>query len=182
MRFADLTEISWDGHDWTGTFVLRSWRGFQTRKGSYGSMRSKDPSDGTVSLVLRGAEQPTAREEKAVLWLMQNEGAVQKSMLEHLKQIYPALREQYNYGEGDPDCYMPDVGDEHDFRGLIGLHSVFIHPLQREGLPYLGFEFGCTWDNEHGLGFMMHGDRVVDCGGADTSFLLWIAKKDAEEA
>jgi hypothetical protein len=103
-------------------------------------------------------------------------------MLKHLMQIYPSLQEQYGYDDEDAERHMPTVHDDAAFRNLIGLHSVFIHPLQRNGLPYLGFEFGCTWDDEHGLGFMMHGDRVVDCGGADSAFLLWIAEKDAEEA
>jgi hypothetical protein len=113
---------------------------------------------------------------------MHNQAAVQRAMLAHLTQRYPSLQEQYGYDEDNAKRYMPDVNDESDFRPLIGLHSVFIHPLQRNDLPYLGFEFGCTWDDEHGLGFMMHGDRVVDCGGADTAFLLWIAEQDAEEA
>jgi hypothetical protein len=48
--------------------------------------------------------------------------------------------------------------------------------------PYVGFEFGCTWDDEHGLGVLMHGERVVDVGGAETAFLLWIAERDAESS
>jgi hypothetical protein len=50
--------------------------------------------------------------------------------------------------------------------------------VQKDGIPYAGFEFGCTWDDEHGLGVLMHGTRAVDIGGADTAFLLWIAEQD----
>ena len=49
----------------------------------------------------------------------------------------------------------------------------------KDGLPCFGYEFGCTWDGEHGLGVLMHGKRVVEVGGADTAFTLWIAKRDA---
>ena len=53
------------------------------------------------------------------------------------------------------------------FRSLIGLYNVNIHPLVEDGpSPYLGYEFGCSWDVEHGLGVLMHGLRVVEVGGA----------------
>ena len=76
---------------------------------------------------------------------------------------------------------MLNVKSQDDFRNLIGLHSVNVHPLQKDGMPYIGFELGCTWDPEHGLGVLMHGNRVVEIGGADTAILLWIAEKDAEK-
>ena len=69
-----------------------------------------------------------------------------------------------------------------DFRRLIGLHNVHFVPLMKDGLPYFGYEFGCIWDDEHGLGVLMHGRRVVEVGDAQTSFTLWIAERDAREA
>ena len=48
-------------------------------------------------------------------------------------------------------------------------------------MPYVGYEFGCEWEDEHGLGVLMHGTRVVDVGFADTAILLWIAEADAEK-
>jgi hypothetical protein len=60
---------------------------------------------------------------------------------------------------------------------LIGLSNVHILSVARDGI---GLQFGCTWDEEHGLGVMTHRDRVVQVGGADTSFLTWIAEEDAE--
>src|ERR1700733_3035369 len=77
---------------------------------------------------------------------------------------------------------MPDVSRTEEFRQLIGLHNVHFVPLLKEGLPYVGYEFGCTWDGEHGLGVLMHGSRVVEVGDADTAFTLWIAERDARGA
>ncbi len=74
---------------------------------------------------------------------------------------------------------MPDLAAPRDFERLIGLHTVHLHPLEKDGVPYVGFEFGCTWDEALGLGILMHGERPVDIGGADTAFLLWIAERDA---
>ena len=75
---------------------------------------------------------------------------------------------------------MPDVSNIDDFRDLIGLHTVYIHQIDKNGVPYIGFEFGCTWDDEHGLGVLMNGNDIVETGGADTAFLLWIAEEDAK--
>jgi hypothetical protein len=76
---------------------------------------------------------------------------------------------------------MSPVEDARSFQTLIGLHTIYVHQVQKAGLPYVGFEFGCTWDTEHGLGALMHGARVVEIGGAETAFLLWIAERDAGE-
>ena len=62
---------------------------------------------------------------------------------------------------------------------MVGLHEVHVHQLQKEGLPYVGYELGCRWDEEHGLGVLMHGSRVVEVGDAGTAFTLWIAERDA---
>lgn len=34
----------------------------------------------------------------------------------------------------------------------------------------MGFELDCNWDEEHGLGVLMHKNRVVKVGQADVSF------------
>jgi len=100
--------------------------------------------------------------------------------LNALFKRYPSLQEQYGYSKEEQAQFMPNVTSARDFRKLIGLHSVHIHQITKNGLPYVGFEFGCTWDEEHGLGVLMHGTRSVEVGGADTAILLWIAEKDAE--
>lgn len=75
---------------------------------------------------------------------------------------------------------MPDIRTADDLHSLIGLSSVNVHQVQKDGIPYTGFEFSCTWDEEHGLGVLMHGTRTVQIGGADTAILLWIAEEDAQ--
>ncbi len=48
----------------------------------------------------------------------------------------------------------------------------------KEDFAYIGFELGCSWDEEHGVGVMMHKDRIVAIGQAETSFDSWITFKD----
>ena len=45
-----------------------------------------------------------------------------------------------------------------------------MHPIAKDGFAYIGLELGCTWDEEHGAGVLLHCGRIVDIGQADMSF------------
>lgn len=130
----------------------------------------------------RGDEPLSSSEIALVAFVLEHMHAISDALLSSLLSEYPRLQEQYGYAEDEAEQYMPDVHSVDDFRGLIGLHSINVHQVAREGIPYAGFEFGCTWDEEHGLGVLMNGTRTVEIGGADTAILLWIARKDAERS
>lgn len=42
--------------------------------------------------------------------------------------------------------------------------------ISKDGFAYVGFELGCSWDEEHGLGVLTHKDHVVKIGEAETAF------------
>jgi hypothetical protein len=178
-----MLDFQWDDYYWTTQAQLPSWVGYQTRNGPYGSISSDEPSDGVVTIIVEpegGDEAPLTEQERAnVQWLLDHEAEVASAVLEGLLAEYPRLQELYGYEGAEREAYMPDVSSTEDFRQLIGLHNVHVHSLLKDGLPYLGYEFGCTWDGEHGLGVLMHGTRAVEVGGADTAFTLWIAERDA---
>ena len=73
---------------------------------------------------------------------------------------------------------MPDVENIEQFKDLIGLSQIHLLNVSKDNVAYVGYEFGCNWDDEHGLGFMTHKDRIIDFGGADTSFMAWVAEED----
>jgi hypothetical protein len=168
---------------WTAVVLLPSWKGFQSRKGAYGAQDGVMPSDGIVQIVFapegRGNEPLTASEISSVCWVIDHEASISSVLLSSLLREYPSLQEQYSYSDEKKTRLMPDINSVKDFRDLIGLHAINIHQVEKDGIPYAGFEFGCTWDEEHGLGVLMHGTRTVEIGGADTALLLWIAKEDA---
>ena len=64
---------------------------------------------------------------------------------------------------------------------LMGLSGVHVLAVTRDGAAYIGFEFGCVWDGEHGAGVMTHRGQVVATGQADVSFLAWVARRDADQ-
>ena len=87
------------------------------------------------------------------------------------------MQPDYGYDEEEKEQYMPDVNSLEEFKNLIGLSFVHLIDEEKEGLGYVGFEFGCEWDPEHGLGVMTYKNEVVELGGADTAFLTWIASR-----
>lgn len=178
-----MLDFQFDGFSWTTEAQLPSWVGYQTRDGPYGSISSDEPSDGLVKITFAPEgrdESPLTEQERAsVQWLLDHEAEVAPAVLRGLLAEYPGLQGIYGYEGAEGNEYMPDVSSTKDFRQLIGLHEVHVHQLLKEGIPYVGFEFGCIWDDEHGLGVLMHGTRVVEVGDADTAITLWIAKQDA---
>ena len=179
-----MLDFKWDKFYWEARAQLPSWAGYQTRNGPYGSISSDEPSDGVVTFVVDSEDDKgaplTEQQHANVQWVLAHEAEVASAVLEGLLAEYPRLRQTYNAYEDDQrEALMPDVSSTEEFRRLIGLHNVHVHSLMKEGLPYVGYEFGCTWDDEHGLGVFTHGTRVLEVGGADTAFDLWIAKRDA---
>jgi hypothetical protein len=170
-----------DRRCWTTTVELPAWVDFLDRSGPYGSQGSGNHSKGTVKIVFapegRDDSPLQDREVELVRWAIEHAEDMQRSLLEALLEEYPNL--ELKYGVFVDEELLPEVSTAEDIRPLIGLHALHVHPVEKDGLPYVGFELGCTWDDEHGLGVLMHGPRVVDIGGADTAFLLWIARRDA---
>jgi hypothetical protein len=167
---------------WTTTGILPSWKGFQSRRGPYGARDTAQASDGIVEVVFapeeRGTEPLSEVELASVSWVIENEASISQALIASLFREYRSLQELYKYAGQEKAELMPDIQSAEEFRSLIGLHTVYVHQVQRDGIPYAGFEFGCTWEPEHGLGILMHGNRTVKIGWADTAFLLWIAVKD----
>lgn len=173
--FPTLTWTKYGG--WEGHVRLPAWAGFLARGGAYGAASSPSPSDGVVLLNVGPPEgmapsEPSTAQGRAFLHQLDHGEAVVAAVLRALPTYYEELRPRWEdfYSAEEMACLMPPVGAPEEFRRLIGLSGMHVHPWQREGLGYVGLEFGCTWDEEHGLGVMLHGSRVVDIGAADTSF------------
>ena len=76
------------------------------------------------------------------------------------------------------DDLIPEIDNIEDFKNFIGLANIHIMTSDKDDFAYIGFELGCNWDEEHGVGIMMHKDRVVAIGQAETSFDSWVTFDD----
>ena len=185
---AELPPLKWDGYCWEGEIVLASWRGFQTRRGLYAGISSERPSDGSarVRFDTGDAERvpPTVAQIAAFQWLVEHETEVTAAILNAVFAQYPVFRTEYI------DCYEAEDAQiaaqnalplerPEQLRMVMGLSGVFVLPVVKDSLGYVGFELRCVWEEEHGLGVMTHKDRVIDIGGAYSAFVPHRAREDA---
>lgn len=176
--------------DWEAEVVLPVWSGFQTRRGWYNGVSSPDPSDGSVRLRVirpRGESPPPSAEQAAAyLHLLAHGSAVRDAILAAVFAEYPTFRSEYL------DCFdkeddefvdiavgVPELSQADELRSLMGLGNVFILPEVRDGIAYVGLEFGCVWEEGHGLGVLTHVTRIIEIGQAPTAFDGHAATKDA---
>lgn len=177
--------MKWDEDRWTAHVRLPGWAGFQARLGPYAGLSGDEPSDGTVELSVELEDQeqrpPTPAQAAAYRHLVTNEAALTRAILQAVFDEYPRYRESYWDALDEPEELFPPVASPEGLKPLIGLATVHVLPDQKDGLAYVGFELGCVWDDEHGLGVMTHGGRILEVGQADTSFDAWIARRDGAD-
>jgi len=88
----------------------------------------------------------------------------------HYQHITPWL-DQWVEPE-NRDEIAPRCNDVLIFSRLIAFECLHIHPADDLGAD-LGLQFTCSWDEEHGLGVRIRGDRVVSVSDAIHAFERW---------
>lgn len=68
------------------------------------------------------------------------------------------------------DEEMPPVESPERFRELLEIMSIHLLRDEKDGMSYVGYEMGCDWEAEHGLGVVVYKEQVVDIGFADIAF------------
>ncbi|WP_237057523.1 DUF6985 domain-containing protein [Microbulbifer sediminum] len=179
-------ELQWNGFFWEASISDVAWSGFQERKGPYGAISSNKPSLGDVTVVFapegRGDDPLNAEELSLVSWFLAHQQEVADAVVDLLFNSYWEIKAGYieEFGEEISEAF-PDIKSKSDVKQLVGIVSVNIHQVSKDDIPYIGVEMGCNWEEEHGLGFLLHGREVVDLGGADTAILLWKARQHANK-
>ncbi|MBW3539182.1 MAG: hypothetical protein KY476_02835 [Planctomycetes bacterium] len=179
-------QFRWDGYYWISSAPLPSWKGFQAGNGPYGALSGDGEADGLVQIVFapegRDDSPLTADEIELVRWVIDNEQSVHDALMARLLAEYPSLREDVldDYDEDEAAELLPPATTVDELKKLCGIVSINVHQLVKSGKPFIGDELGCTWDEEHGAGVLLHGDTALECGGADTAILFWLAAQYAE--
>ncbi|MDB5292235.1 MAG: hypothetical protein JWL69_3476 [Phycisphaerales bacterium] len=170
-------------HEWTGKDVLTAWAGTQERHGGYTSRSSRKPSNGSVMIQIprlgeddANPRPPAPEQVAAYAYLTENQAKVTDAVMKALLADYKKLRK--GWLKHDPELELPEIETVDDMRKNVGLGTLHMHDIARAGHAYIGLELGCTWDEEHGAGVLLHKGRVVDVGQADTSFNNHAAIKD----
>ena len=115
--------------------------------------------------------EPSEEQVAAYEFLKKNEKEVAETVLAEILKKFPELRQTYNADEEDDlRKWMPVLNDASGLRNLISMDTVHVLNVSKERKAHVGFQFDCSWDEEHGLGVMTHGMRVVEIGIAESSF------------
>jgi hypothetical protein len=150
---------------WT---FLPEWAGFQA--GPAGDLSSGEiaVSVGGDSM---GSEETGPEQQAAYALLTKKTKQVQSGVLDAIASSMSELTRGC-------DMELPKKVDKKALQSLVSLTTAHIHWAHRDGVAYVGYELSCAWDDEHGVGVMTHGDRIVKVGSADTAILGWVARAD----
>ena len=156
---------------WEGIAQLPAWQGFQSCGGTYGAQDSDKASDGSAAITVTPHSAgetipPTDAQSRGFQFQLDHGPEVVCAVLETLMPFYQRLRAEWDL----PEEPLREVTSPEQFRQMMGLSQIHVHPYYRDGLAYIGLEFGCDWDLEHGFGVMLHGARVVEFGYAAAAF------------
>lgn len=164
--------LRWDDGFWSGEIALPSWAGFRTDEGR----RARGDGIAWVDVTCSddaGRTRPTPEQAAAFRHLIDHEAEVATAVGLALVEHYPG---EEDGGDEDED---DEITEPAGLVSLVELARVHVLAVAQGGAAYLGFEFDCAWDEEHGAGVLTHLGRVVAAGHADVSFLEWVAELDA---
>ena len=170
--------------DWEFEYQFEAFVGLQSRRDSYTSKDSEKESNGKVNVIisdeLNDDTDPTEEQLNSINFIIENPDKIKQSLFKALEIEYPKLKEMYGYDENEEDSreWFPEINSIEEFRKVFGVGNMFVLLPHKERFSYVGLECGCTWDEEHGLGFLLHKDRIIKVGGADEAFSTWEAFKD----
>jgi hypothetical protein len=126
-------------------------------------------------------EKMNENHKSGVDYIKTNQTKILTTILLEVLKHYPKWQEKYGYDEDDEKDIMPNISTINDFANLIMPKRIHILSVYSDDFPYIGYDFDCTWDDEHGLGIMMLKDKIVKIGGGDISFLNWVAEEDRDK-
>ena len=168
-----------------GEVELLVWKEFQDRSGPYASKPENGCSSGMFRIDVGGdmvVNEPAVSFEhlSAYEQLIRDQAKIQAIILAGLFSWYNELRPRIHVEVEALGWRMPPVNVPGAFKELIGLSVIHLMNVHRDGVAYVGYEFGCSWDEEHGSGVMMHKNRIVEIGDGNTAFLSWKAEADLD--
>ena len=164
-------EFTFKEYFWQADAPLPAWSDFT----------QSDTTPVTFAPEGRDETPPLSDEEIALAqWLYDHHAQQKTALLNAVLLAYPEARRQffddYDIDENEDD--LPTIRSVDGLPLVITLQDINVHQIEKAGMPYVGYQFACKWEEEHGLGVLMHGARVVEIGGAETAFTLWIAERD----
>ena len=114
---------------------------------------------------------PSAEQENAHIYLLENETAVGQAIVQGVFGCY-----QDEIYDPELEEFLPKLESPEGLKRLIRLRELYFEGSPSEepqgAFARVGWSFGCTWDEEHGLGVRTHKDVVEEVGTDDVASCL----------
>ena len=150
---------------WTGTTILQAWSKFGDRENVEVEVDVEAPMDETQNWL-----PPTPSQLAALKDFIDNQDAMNEVICTGIKDCVRQMRES-GWGETpDPKTVIP-----YEVYSPSLLHVIAV---ARDGRSYVGVGGHCEFEEEHGVGLMLHNRRVVDFGYSEQATDCWIALED----
>lgn len=160
-----------------GQIDLDVWKGYISSEWFFVPRNAvSKPSDGIIKISICAENEETAEafdyQIRALDFLLEKQNNIQEILLLALMKEFPLIAKNCDYLD-IKDNKLPIITEIEQFKKIIGLTTIHLQNLEKDGYGYVGYQFKCVWDGEHGLGIMTHKDRIIEIGGADSSF-AWV--------
>ena len=169
IKFGRALELAYDGAFWTGGLRLRSLD--KLVHDDDHEILVEIEADGDLSKGLRAG----------LTWLVATEKLVADALLDGIVAAFPAMRARAVKVELPDLAEMPATLTRKTIARHVDVVHLTLHDVVNGRKPYLGFECGCAWEREHGIGVLMHGTRIVEIGDADVALDEYKPAADARK-
>jgi hypothetical protein len=111
---------------------------------------------------------PSPAQMRAIQSFVEHEPEICRKLIDAVFRWYQRRRQQDRRWFEEQEC--PEIRQPDELRDLMEFHSLRVRRDKLKGTALLGFTFGCKWDDEHGLGVLVHRSTILDVGQADVAF------------
>ena len=108
--------------------------------------------------------EPYNEQINAITYLINKQEDIQLLLLETIQSNWTEIKENYSFEEWDE---APVINEIEDILKIIRIDTIYIQPLHKDGFSYIGIEGNCIWDEEHGIGFIIYKNNLLQFGGAE---------------
>lgn len=170
---------------WVAETRLDVWAGFRGKDAWHRKIGTNNNA-GEVEIIFapeaRGEEPLSTRELELIQVFIDTHVEQAAAVLSGLFDGYEEIQKDFeDKNFGDPYWPRPPaISKKDDLRSIIQLETIHIHQIESFGAFYVGYELYCPWDEEHGLGILIHKDRVIEIGDSDSANSLSIVERDVD--
>lgn len=158
--------FQFDGN-WEYNIELPLMSGFQERNGAYTSVSSDKSNSGSFKLEFEDdlSDNPDPYDEQlnTLNYIFENQEKIAELIITRTITELEQIKSDYGL---ENEAEYQNLNRE-KIKSLIGISSILIKTIAKDGFSYFDISGGCNWDEEHGLNILFHKDRIISFGGID---------------